>query len=186
MAHPVYPLASPMHTTSSLTPFDALSYIFSLCAHNLLLDPFYCPLIQLHLNVLVEFCDASNTRSNMMVVINPQNENLGAPYEGVHVAVADLDNHNVALGDNVAVHANVAVNAVDHNVAVQPNAPTNNDANDHSTVPGLPPDNDMNSNTGPEFIPLPAASSPIFVPSNVNMNYNDIPSSSNAQSIHTS
>lgn len=135
------------------------------------------------------------------VVINPHNENLGAPYEDVHVAdgqnlnVADVHVEEVQEQLNAAMghDAPDAAPAANTRIAdVNTYVPTSQHAQSLAagTVADQAPSEQQHSvsqnedkyttgNTAENFIPIPRASnSPEFVPHNANMNYNDIPSTS--------
>lgn len=131
------------------------------------------------------------------VVINPHNENLGAPYEDVHAA-DDVyqNNHNVAVDQNAVVdNLNSSVTAhvpvVDDNANLITGNVQISDMQDNNNVAQ---GNDLFECTGPDFISLEHesnqqnshnAASPAFISNNADMNYNDVPSTSNAQLVQT-
>lgn len=126
------------------------------------------------------------------VVINPHNQNLGAPYEDVHAPdAAQHVNLNAAVADMnandaPANHAAVGNVAMDIDAAMDDVVAGNSVATD---VSGNPVTADAE-----DYIPLPEISSqfetnivpsPQFIPCNTNMEYNVNQTASNTQSVHT-
>lgn len=128
------------------------------------------------------------------VVINPHNDNFGAPYEDVHAAHNDNINHNGAV-DNTVGNLNVEILVTANpNATVQVEEASNmNESASVSLVQPQAAQEDLNMPyvcAGPDYIPLEQnspqqksqnAPSPVFIPHNASMNYNDVPSSNTAQ-----
>ena len=119
------------------------------------------------------------------VVINPHNENLGAPYEDVHVVHNDNVNHDDAHMAAASEHINA--DHVEAPVLEEVRSPIQIHSNTIYVEP--------HETLGPDYIPInPVASqpssqkvpSPVFIPNNCSMSYNDIPSTSSSQPLQTS
>lgn len=123
------------------------------------------------------------------VGINPHNENLGAPYEDVHVVNNNNANHNAENDEHVEHASN------DDGPDTAPNATVvltnvvgmNEVAMDHDQPL-------VHDTIGPDYIPLdhevaqqslPPDASLVFIPNNTDMNYNEMPSTSTAQPVQT-
>ena len=133
------------------------------------------------------------------VVVNPHNENLGAPYEDVHAAegyfnVAEIqEQFQVAINENLPDNAPAAVNEAPHNAAkyapalvikdlnliVSADIEVQVDAAPVEVVQNIP-------SIEEDFIPVPMADSHVFSPQNASMNYNDNAAASEESQTHNS